>query len=68
MVRYGKAQLSDGMEDDPQQMKVYRADRKYRGHKLAVAIGHNRTARTENSTSHAMGQTIKPAQHRIKRL
>jgi len=67
MVRYGKSHAFDNQDDNPQQMKIYRADRKYRGHKLAVAIGHNRVMRSENSKS-GQEQYIQPAQHRIKHL
>ncbi len=41
MVRYAKKNQYDGMED----MKLHRIQRKYRGHKLAVAIGVNKTER-----------------------
>jgi hypothetical protein len=41
MVRYAKKNLNDGMED----MKLHRFQRKYRGHKLAVAIGQHKLER-----------------------
>lgn len=41
MARYGKKHWDDEMDD----MKAYRYDRKFRGHKLAVAIGHNKSNR-----------------------
>ncbi len=45
MAQYGKK----SWDDDSTDMKMHRGDRKYRGHKLSVAIGHNRTIRRQNS-------------------
>lgn len=45
MVRYA-ASKNEQESDEP--MKLHRLDRKYRGHKLAVAIGHNKYQRTHN--------------------
>lgn len=44
MVRYGKKIWNDEFDD----MKSHRAERKYRGHKLAVAIGQNKLMRQLN--------------------
>lgn len=41
MVRYAKKNQYDGMEN----MKLHRFQRRYRGHKLAVAIGVNKRDR-----------------------
>ncbi len=47
MAHYGKKNWDDGSDD----MKAHRVERKYRGHKLAVAIGHNRLLRRLNGES-----------------
>lgn len=41
MVRYGKKRWDDEVDD----MKAHRAERKYRWHKLSVAVGHNKLMR-----------------------
>lgn len=41
MARFGKKQWNDEMDD----MKAHRYDRKFRWHKLSVAIGHNKRQR-----------------------
>jgi hypothetical protein len=41
MVRYAKKNQNDGMEE----MKLHRFQRRYRGHKLAVAVGASRQDR-----------------------
>lgn len=45
MVRYGKKQWDDGHDD----MKARRMERKYRWHKLSVAVGHNKILRAANA-------------------
>lgn len=47
MTRYGKKHWEDELDD----MKAYRVERKYRGHKLAVAVGHNKTVRTTDDNA-----------------
>ncbi len=41
---YGKKNWDDGSDD----MKAHRIERKYRGHKLAVAVGQNKLQRQIN--------------------
>lgn len=45
MVRFGKKQWNDEFDD----MKSHRYDRKFRWHKLSVALGHNRRQRREGA-------------------
>lgn len=42
MVRYAKKNLDDLTEVGTEAMKLHRFQRKYRGHKLAVAVGRSR--------------------------
>lgn len=44
MAQYGKKVWEDNSGD----MKMHRGDRKYRAHKLSVAISHNRAMRRQN--------------------
>lgn len=55
MARYGKKYWDDEMDD----MKAYRAGRKYRWHKLSVAIGHNKLARA-NSGKAVVNHKLRP--------
>lgn len=49
MVRYGKKQW----DDDYDNMKAHRVERKYRGHKLAVAVGHHKLLRAAHAPNPA---------------
>ena len=55
MARHGKKYWDDELDD----MKAYRVGRKYRWHKLSVAIGHNKLAR-ENSDGRLTNRKLRP--------
>lgn len=42
MTKYGST-----FDDTHESMRLHRRERRYRGHKLAVAIGHNRMIRSK---------------------
>lgn len=46
MVDFGD---HNDIEDEPTSMHVRRAARKYKGHKLARGIGHNKAMRAEDN-------------------
>lgn len=48
MVDFGD---HNDIEDEPTSMHLRRAARKYRGHKLARGIGHNKIMRAEGGES-----------------
>ena len=67
MVRYEASKNIDEA-DEPEPMKAHRLERKYRGHKLAVAVGHNKYQRAHPGTAGSLGTPLPKSDHSDKLL